>query len=427
MGLNFDEGIHVSFTKNEWVRKFLQYEASTHVPFREFEPQVSSYFRGTWLPHPIQLHWERVSANAKVALGLQDLSFTGIRAARTWNRDEGPLEEVGNYEEWLDGVFGVFARRTFFEPYTQKYWRTPSRNLAANWVGGRIASKDASNPVQSKHYIEKIRYPKSGRFADFFDRLVMGTRIRYQAAVAKVDLANKQVALENGEKFNYDILVNTLPLPHFCALTESPLLQSLARCLQWTSVKLDDFVLEGVNPYRQDSWGYVYDLEIPFSRFSQPSMLSSPGGPGAGDKVSSIQTETYFSSVESVPEPSMHQALRRKIMADLGSMDLLDVESARIKGERTRLIKYANVAFHLDTESVLDEILTILEHYGLIREADDTHPLSEWNEDSYPTVPEGAENKGSLFLAGRFAQWKYFWTDDCILRARQISAMLGRQ
>jgi hypothetical protein len=24
-------------------------------------------------------------------------------------------------------------------------------------------------------------------------------------------------------------------------------------------------------------------------------------------------------------------------------------------------------------------------------------------------------------LAGRFAQWKYFWTDDCVLRGRQLA------
>jgi phytoene dehydrogenase-like protein len=28
---------------------------------------------------------------------------------------------------------------------------------------------------------------------------------------------------------------------------------------------------------------------------------------------------------------------------------------------------------------------------------------------------------GSMVMAGRFAHWKYFWTDDCVLRGRQIA------
>ena len=28
---------------------------------------------------------------------------------------------------------------------------------------------------------------------------------------------------------------------------------------------------------------------------------------------------------------------------------------------------------------------------------------------------------GSLIMAGRFGQWKYFWSDDCVLRGKYIS------
>jgi hypothetical protein len=28
-------------------------------------------------------------------------------------------------------------------------------------------------------------------------------------------------------------------------------------------------------------------------------------------------------------------------------------------------------------------------------------------------------------LAGRYAQWKYYWTDDCVLRGADVAACLG--
>ena len=32
---------------------------------------------------------------------------------------------------------------------------------------------------------------------------------------------------------------------------------------------------------------------------------------------------------------------------------------------------------------------------------------------------------GDLILAGRFGQWKYYWTDDCVLRGKYISEAIN--
>jgi hypothetical protein len=32
---------------------------------------------------------------------------------------------------------------------------------------------------------------------------------------------------------------------------------------------------------------------------------------------------------------------------------------------------------------------------------------------------------GDLVLAGRFGQWKYYWTDDCVLRGKYISEAIN--
>ena len=40
--------------------------------------------------------------------------------------------------------------------------------------------------------------------------------------------------------------------------------------------------------------------------------------------------------------------------------------------------------------------------------------MTEWNDRKEIAL-------GKLILAGRFAQWKYYWTDDCVLRGKYIA------
>jgi hypothetical protein len=58
-------------------------------------------------------------------------------------------------------------------------------------------------------------------------------------------------------------------------------------------------------------------------------------------------------------------------------------------------------------------VLAYLETKGLIREDDDLLPMTDWNN-------KESQNMGKINLAGRFAQWKYYWTDDCVLRGKAL-------
>jgi len=65
-----------------------------------------------------------------------------------------------------------------------------------------------------------------------------------------------------------------------------------------------------------------------------------------------------------------------------------------------------------------DEVFAWLEGMGMAREENDLEPMTDW-EKKQPTI------LGDIILAGRFAQWKYFWTDDCVMRAKFISENLN--
>ena len=64
-----------------------------------------------------------------------------------------------------------------------------------------------------------------------------------------------------------------------------------------------------------------------------------------------------------------------------------------------------------------DVIFSFLAGFELKRQRDDLEPITEWEkQEPYEAIP-------GLMLAGRFAQWKYFWSEDCILRGRQLSSV----
>ena len=72
-------------------------------------------------------------------------------------------------------------------------------------------------------------------------------------------------------------------------------------------------------------------------------------------------------------------------------------------------VPYANVIFDNQRRKAQEKIFHFLEQFGLKRERDDLEPMTNWNSSDSKTI-------GDIILAGRYGQWKYFWTDDCVLR-----------
>ena len=53
------------------------------------------------------------------------------------------------------------------------------------------------------------------------------------------------------------------------------------------------------------------------------------------------------------------------------------------------------------------------------RNKQDLKPMTNWSDDEDVMI-------GEISLAGRFGEWKYHWSDDCILRGKQIREILMR-
>ena len=159
-GFVWDEGPHVSFTTNSYVRKL--FEKSVNGDFLEYEVNVANYYKGNWIPHPAQSNLFAVPEPQRTEC-LED--FLSIRNTNPYEKNN----TFKHYDEWLEHAFGTSFTKYFPAAYTRKYWTCEPSELATDWVGERVFYPDIATVVdgykqaaeKSTHYIKNIRYQRN--------------------------------------------------------------------------------------------------------------------------------------------------------------------------------------------------------------------------------------------------------------------------
>jgi protoporphyrinogen oxidase len=403
----WDEGPHVSFTKNPYVKDLLSDSSSSEV--LEYPTDVGNYYQAHWIPHPAQ------SNLYALPQPLASKCYEDFFSQQNYKENS---KEPCNYQQWLDQAFGKTFSRTFPHAYTRKYWTCDPVNLSIDWVGGRVFRPDVKTitdgyqgkPKEGTHYINSIRYPSIGGFDAFFHGLKNEANV-INDKVVSVDLARRRITLLSGLVYDYEKLISTLPLDLFVSLIDGvpDFVQEASSMLRCSSLLLINILGTQAqhNPYH---WLYVYDEDKYSTRITQTHLLSSSNTP---DGVAGLQVEVYASPYR--PFPEAHDQIARKVCNEILEMHLLK----EVHSMHTNYVPYANVIYDQNRREVQDIILTYLQQFGLVREKDDLEPMTDWNDAHvFEDIP-------ALLLAGRFGQWKYFWSDDCLLRGQQISDVLN--
>lgn len=404
-GFVWDEGIHISFTKHDYVRDL--FAKSVDYEFLEFEVNVANYYKGDWIPHPAQSNLYAVQEPQRTEC-LR--SFLEVRSGDKTFDDN----QTKNYAEWLTCAFGRVFSEIFPTPYTRKYWTCNPEQLSTDWLGKRVFLPDLNTvrrgyekaPDKSTHYITTVRYPRKGGYERFAASLAANANIKHDHCVESIDLHNRQITFTNGTRHHYDELINTLPLPEFISFAgpNVPLeVREAAKSLTCTSLLLVNVTANRKvnNPYH---YYYVYDEDKYATRITHVDMLSSSNAP---ENKTGIQVEVYESQYK--PFNLSHADIALAVVQELKDMGIIDFAES----VDTHYVPFANVVFDIQRREAQSLILTWLEDFGLVREKDDLDPMTDWDTEMDVT-------RGKLILAGRFGQWKYFWTDDCVLRGLQI-------
>jgi protoporphyrinogen oxidase len=370
-GFTFDEGPHVSFTKDEAVQVVFAKGAGG---YEEISARITNYFHGQWLPHPVQCHLYGLPAELVTACLVDFIAA----------QQEPPT--INTYRDWCHASFGKTLAETFPLVYTRKYWTVDASDMGVDWVGQRMyppkldeVIRGALEPANEGdfHYLTHARYPTEGGYQSFMGALYRDDMVELSKPVVRVDPAGRALTFADGTRVDYQQLISTMPLPELIAAIDPEVVpdevKNAADLLLCSSLVLVDVAVKRADLSNHE-WFYVYDDDISISRGHFPHMLSPNNAPvGKG----SIQLEVYHSRHRPLPCPP--DELPDRVVDELVRMGVLTKDD--VLWTRFREVKYANVVFDSKRADALATILPWIQGQG-------------------------------IFLAGRYGEWGYHWTDD---------------
>ncbi len=380
-GFIFDEGGHISFTKDPHVRDVL----ATNVGgmFEERSLKIDNYWRGRRIPHPVQTNLRGLPPELVVHV-IED--FVAVQDKETAeNRD---------YALWLLDTYGKTFAETFPMTYGRKYHTTTMDQLTTDWIGPRmyrpsleeILRGALGEAVPDTHYVSTFRYPSHGGFVSYLEPFAERFDIRLDHGLELLDPKSRTILFVNGEGVKYEQVISSIPLPDLIPLmADVPRdVRAAAELLAFTQAVMVNVGL-GRSDISDTAITYFYDDDIVFSRVNLPHMFSPHNAPpGCG----TIQAEVYFS-------------------------------------EKYRPLR-------MDPKELVDPVIDDLRRCGFIRE-DDEILLKEPIVNRYANVIYDHDRAGALetihgyledvhvHYCGRYGNWDHAWTDEAFLSGERAA------
>ena len=381
-GFRFDHAIHLSFTKDEYVKNVF----SESSDFISHNPEPINYFKGVWIKHPAQNNLFPLPVDLKVKIIKEVVK----------NKNK----KIVNYEDWLKVQYGETFSETFPMEYTKKYWCCEASELSVSWVGGRMYQPDLEEVLRgaltedtpNTYYAPEMRYPVSGGYQSFLKNMTNDLDIKCCHKVSDICVATKAIEFSNGVKVNFDYLISSIPLPEYSSLIKDMPDNVVRACsrLRATSVALVSIGLRKTKNNIRDPkkiWFYIYDEEFLASRCYSPSMKSSDNAP---EGCESFQFEIYFT--KDMPLPFTGDEMIQHIIKESVRIGLFEERNILISDYRE--LNYGNVVFYSGMEADRAIVKEYLERVG-------------------------------IRVVGRFGEWEYFWSDQSMLSGKRVADQLS--
>ena len=278
-GFTWDIGGHVVFSRYEYFNRLLD----DLLGEERLEHQRIARVRmaDTWVPYPFQNNIRHLP---------KDL---------VWECVQGLLQdrssELATFRDWISYVFGPGIARLFMLPYNFKVWATPAELMQYSWIGERVSVVDLEGVL--KNLIlglddsgwgpnNTFRFPLHGGTGDIFNRLAARVHghLRLNASVVRVDVERKCVELADGQRVEWECLLNTGPLDRLVSdwiRPASDVLHHAAEGLEHNSVFVSGVGVEGMRP-DPTCWMYFPESNCPFYRVTNfhnysPNNVAKPG------------------------------------------------------------------------------------------------------------------------------------------------------
>jgi protoporphyrinogen oxidase len=383
-GFGFDIGGHILFSKYEHVNKFVNELLGDNINYCKRLNTI--LFKGRYVKYPFE--------NDLGSLEKQDAYECLIDYLK--NDFQGTPT---NFQEWAYATFGRSIADKYLIPYNRKIWKLEPAEMGLEWVG-RVPRPPLEDVVKSalgiptEGYTHQLyfRYPLHGGFEAVVQAITKdSSRIHVNTKVSKIRKDGKRWVVWDGvyERV-YDHLVLAFPV------------MDAIHCFE----NVPQEVIDAVAGLRYNA------LRLAFVAVGNTSLTD--------------RSAVY------IPDPTVHP--HRVCYMGYFSPNIVRPGTSSLVAETTT--RPGDAVDRLSDEAFLDLVVGDLDRVGIVRKEDVIVRDTRRVECAYPvydraygrnvaTIRRYFDSLG-IDQLGRFAEFDYINSDECIHRAMKLAERLNR-
>jgi protoporphyrinogen oxidase len=381
-GFTWDIGGHVLFSHYEYFSKVI--DNILGKDYIEHKRKAFIWIMNRWVPYPFQNNI-RYLPKDKIFHCILGLLKERIKKSTP-----------KNFKEWILFNFGYGIAKYFMFPHNNKIWRYPLEKMSYNWIAERISVIDIKKILKNVIFRyddtewgpnSRFKFPLYGGTGEIFRRFIpyIKDHLFLKKEVVKIDVKKKEIVFSDGDKKNYDILINTIPLDEFVKRANLVQFYSLIKELKHNSVIVVGIGIRKSSP-SDKCWMYFPERNSPFYRVTYLSNYSPYNAPSG--KHYSLMCEIAYSEYHPVDK---RKIIENTIQGLINTKMLSEKDKEFIVSTYLIDAKYAYPVPTLNRDKVLESIQSHLERID-------------------------------IYSRGRFGAWKYEVgnMDHCFMQGKEI-------
>lgn len=302
-------------------------------------------------------------------------------------------EEKDSYDNFLDMLYGKFGKsivEKFLKPYNEKLYAVDLTKLDVDAMGRFFpyADKEAiiknMKEANNSSYNNNFLYPKDGAetFIKILNDKLDQNRIHLGEEVVEINLEEKYVITNKGNKITYNKLINTIPLNRFLTLLKN---SELTNKLSYNKVLVFNLGFDKKSTYTKEHWLYIPEKECNYYRVG------------------------FYDNILGTDKLSMY------IEIGYNKDDIIDEREIKRQLELT--------LENLKKHNIIDSSFKLVDYVSIVMDPAYCHINKETDRE----IKEYFKDLGNqdVYSIGRYGAWTYCSMEDCMVEAKKLAEKIN--
>lgn len=373
-GFTFDLGGHRLHSDKQWIIEKVKEILGEEMLFTKRKSRI--LLRGKFLHYPLKARSALFSFGFGKSLKILISYFTSKLKAKQINNKGDNL----SFEDWIVSRFGQSLYEIYFEPYTEKVWGIPCRDISADWAAQRISPLNLIDVIKrtlikpkkfkGRPAVSQFHYPVKGGIGLITDRIVEKLKasgdeffFKYEPTEIRCEKDMvKSVLITNGtssSELKSDHFISTIPLTSLVSVlkpTPPKEILEAANNLTYRSV-ICVFLILNKPMVTDDTWIYFPEKTIFFGRSHEPRNWSKEN---ARAGKTSLCLEIFCSEGDQFWQMPDKEIIS-KVVYDLDRVELIKKEE--IKDSFMERVPYAYPVYQMGYKDHLSKVKQYLSQF----------------------------------------------------------------